>query len=133
MVFCAQRWYRGRPFLHRFRTLSMKHSLVLCAALLACAVGHAQPAPAAPAAGNDTWGNVPSASDDRFTNPKSKLYAGPNGWHNFGEVRAEVAGGAGKRYLGFTLKRMSIKTFVRAKYSLIFTFIPYLLETSFAL
>jgi hypothetical protein len=76
----------------------MKHSLVLCAALLACAVGHAQPAPAAPAAGNDTWGNVPSASDDRFSNPKSKLYAGPNGWHNFGEVRAEVAGGAGKRY-----------------------------------
>lgn len=76
----------------------MKHSLVLCAGLLACVVSHAQPAPAAPAAGNDTWGNVPTASDDRFTNPKSKLYAGPNGWHNFGEVRAEVAGAAGKRY-----------------------------------
>ena len=73
----------------------MKHSLVLCAGLLACVVGHAQPAPAA---ANDTWGNVPAASDDRFTNPKSKLYAGPNGWHNFGEVRAEVAGAAGKRY-----------------------------------
>lgn len=70
----------------------MKHSLVLCAGLLACVVSHAQPAPPA---GNDTWGNVPTASDDRFTNPKSKLYAGPNGWHNFGEVRAEVAGAAG--------------------------------------
>lgn len=38
---------------------------------------------------SDTWSNVPKASDDRFTNPKSAIYAGPNGWWNFGEVRAE--------------------------------------------
>ncbi len=36
---------------------------------------------------NDVWSNVPPASDDRFTNPKSKIYAGPNGWWNYGEVR----------------------------------------------
>ena len=76
----------------------MKHPFVFCAGLLACALGHSQPAPAAPDAGNDTWGNVSTAPDDRYTNPKSKLYAGPNGWHNFGEVRAEVAGASAKRY-----------------------------------
>ena len=38
----------------------------------------------------DTWSKIPSASDDRYTNPKSAVYAGPNGWWNFGEVRAEV-------------------------------------------
>ncbi len=37
----------------------------------------------------DTWGNVPQASDDRFTNPKKPLYAGPNGWWNFGEIRVK--------------------------------------------
>ncbi|CAN7185989.1 hypothetical protein LJR118_000451 [Acidovorax sp. LjRoot118] len=72
----------------------MKRSLVLAASLLACALTHAQPAPAA----GDTWGSAPPASDDRFTNPKSKLYSGPNGWHNFGEVRAEVANAAKTRY-----------------------------------
>lgn len=39
--------------------------------------------------GADSWSNVPQAQDDRFSNPKSKLYAGPNGWWNTGEVRAE--------------------------------------------
>ena len=38
--------------------------------------------------GADVWGASPPASDDRFSNPKSKLYAGPNGYSNFGEVRA---------------------------------------------
>ncbi len=38
----------------------------------------------------DTWSNVPPAGDDRYTNPKKPLYAGPNGWYDFGEVR--VAG-----------------------------------------
>ena len=72
---------------------------ILCAGLLACcALAHAQPAPASASTGGDTWSNVPSAPDDRFTNPKSKLYAGPNGWHDFGEVRAEVAGASAKRY-----------------------------------
>lgn len=39
----------------------------------------------------DTWSNVPPAQDDRYTNPKSAVYAGPNGWWNFGEIRAEGA------------------------------------------
>lgn len=76
--------------------VTMKHPLALCMALLACTLSYAQPA--APAPGADTWSNMSAAPDDRYTNPKSKLYAGPNGWHNFGEVRAEVAGAAGKRY-----------------------------------
>ena len=71
----------------------MKRSLVYCTAVMACALTTLlQPAAAAD---TDAWSNVPQASDDRFTNPKSKLYAGPNGWHNFGEVRAD---GAGKHY-----------------------------------
>ena len=36
----------------------------------------------------DVWGKSPTASDDRFSNPKSKLYAGPDGYSNTGEVRA---------------------------------------------
>lgn len=39
----------------------------------------------------DTWSNVPPASDDRFTNPASAIYAGPNGWYNFGELRTNLA------------------------------------------
>lgn len=35
----------------------------------------------------DTWGKAPVASDDRFTNPKKPLYAGPNGYWNTGEIR----------------------------------------------
>lgn len=58
--------------------------------LLGSVVAHSQPA--------DVWSNMPSASDDRFSNPKSKLYAGPNGWHNFGEVRAVVANPAKTAY-----------------------------------
>jgi hypothetical protein len=38
----------------------------------------------------DVWGKAPPASDDRFTNPKKPLYAGPDGWWNFGELRATV-------------------------------------------
>ena len=30
------------------------------------------------------------ASDDRFSNPESKLYAGPDGYRNTGEVRANT-------------------------------------------
>lgn len=61
-------------------------TLLAAAGLLACMVSHAQPV--------DTWSNVSPAPDDRYTNPKSKLYSGPNGWYNFGEVRAEVANAA---------------------------------------
>jgi hypothetical protein len=37
----------------------------------------------------DTWSNVPEASDDRYTNPKKPLYAGPNGWWSSGEIRVK--------------------------------------------
>lgn len=40
----------------------------------------------------DVWGKSPPASDDRFSNPKSKLYAGPDGYSNSGEVRANTGG-----------------------------------------
>ena len=46
----------------------------------------------------DTWSNVSPARDDRYTNPKSKLYSGPNGWYNFGEVRATVSNAAKTTY-----------------------------------
>ena len=36
----------------------------------------------------DVWGKSPTASDDRFSNPKSKFYAGPDGYSNSGELRA---------------------------------------------
>ena len=52
---------------------------------------HAQ----APAAA-DVWGKSPPASDDRFSNPKSKLYAGPDGYWNSGEVRANTGSTAYK-------------------------------------
>lgn len=41
----------------------------------------------------DVWGVTPTARDDRYSNPKSKLYSGPDGWYNTGEVRA-TAGSA---------------------------------------
>jgi hypothetical protein len=37
---------------------------------------------------SDVWGKSPPASDDRFSNPKSKLYAGPDGYFDTGELRA---------------------------------------------
>lgn len=46
----------------------------------------------------DVWGKAPEASDDRFTNPKKMLYAGPDGWWDFGEVRATVANTARTAY-----------------------------------
>ena len=55
----------------------------------------------APAAGKtDTWGKapVPAAGDDRYSNPKKPLYAGPDGWYNAGEVRATVANAAHTAY-----------------------------------
>lgn len=72
----------------------MKRLALLLLCLAASALAQAQ----APAPAGDTWSNMPQASDDRYSNPKSKLYAGPNGWHNFGEVRAVVANPAKTRY-----------------------------------
>ena len=74
---------------------------LVIALALACSLGVLGPARAqGPAA--DTWSNVPQASDDRFTNPKSKFYAGPNGWYNSGEVRAgtDNAGAGGYAFKG---------------------------------
>ncbi len=65
----------SRPL--RLVTLSMSMACFAVTAL-------AQPA--------DTWSNVPQATDDRYTNPKSKVYAGPNGWWNFGQTRALLGG-----------------------------------------
>lgn len=62
----------------------MKNSLLI-GVLFALAISqlHAQ-TPARP----DVWGKSPTARDDRFSNPKSKLYAGPDGYSNSGELRA---------------------------------------------
>ena len=46
----------------------------------------------------ETWGHSPEATDDRFSNPKKPLYAGPDGWWNMGEVRAQVADAAKTTY-----------------------------------
>ncbi|MET4577109.1 hypothetical protein [Ottowia thiooxydans] len=58
-------------------------ALFIGSILLVVSLAHAQSAP-------DVWGKAPQASDDRFSNPKSALYAGPNGWYNSGELRAEA-------------------------------------------
>ena len=52
-----------------------------------------------PAARVDVWGKSPAASDDRFSNPKSKLYAGPDGYSNSGELRA-AAGASSYKFQG---------------------------------
>ena len=54
---------------------------------------------AQPANRGDIWGQSPPASDDRFSNPKSKLYAGPDGYWNTGEVRA-TTGAANYKFQG---------------------------------
>ncbi|MEO6686535.1 MAG: hypothetical protein ABIN24_11245, partial [Dyadobacter sp.] len=61
----------------------MKETVLLIAGLLISIFSFAQQAT------SDSWSNVTQAPDDRYTNPKKPLYAGPNGWYNFGEVRAE--------------------------------------------
>ena len=66
----------------------MKISLLIAALFaLTALIAHAQ----APASA-DVWGKSPPASDDRFSNPKSKLYSGPDGYWNSGEVRANTGG-----------------------------------------
>ena len=61
----------------------MHRKLFFCVVLAASALAQAQPAA-------DAWTNVSPAPDDRYTNPKSKLYAGPGGWFNYGELRASA-------------------------------------------
>lgn len=73
----------------------MKISLLISALLLlATSLAYAQ----APARA-DVWGKSPPASDDRFSNPKSKLYAGPDGYWSTGELRA-TAGAANYKFQG---------------------------------
>ena len=64
----------------------MKFSLLI-GALFALTISQVQAQAAA-----DVWGKSPPASDDRFSNPKSKFYAGPDGYFNTGEVRANSGG-----------------------------------------
>lgn len=71
----------------------MKKFLFLAAL---CALAHAQSFAQQPAAKSDVWGVTSPASDDRFSNPKSKLYAGPDGYWNTGEVRATTGSTAYK-------------------------------------
>lgn len=64
----------------------MKIFPLIAAGLLFAAV-HSLALAQAPARA-DVWGKSPAASDDRFSNPKSKLYAGPDGYWDTGELRA---------------------------------------------
>ncbi|MBO0948513.1 hypothetical protein [Fibrella forsythiae] len=73
----------------------MKRTLFVAVYLLTVFTTFAQqPAPVK----NDTWGKASAARDDRYTNPKSAVYAGPDGWYNFGEVRAMVDNAAKTAY-----------------------------------
>ena len=67
-----------------------KISLTTALCLFGSASCFAQPPQ--PTANTAVWGASPPASDDRFSNPKSKLYAGPDGYWNTGEVRANTGG-----------------------------------------
>ncbi len=66
------------------------------AALCVLAAAHSFAQQPQPAGKTDVWGVSPPASDDRFSNPKSKLYAGPDGYWNTGEVRANTGSTAYK-------------------------------------
>ena len=55
---------------------------------------------------SDAWGKAPAAADDRFSNPKSRFYAGPDGWFNTGELRAS-AGAADYRFNKTTFRVIS--------------------------
>lgn len=61
---------------------------------LSASILHAQ-APASV----EVWGKSPPGSDDRFSNPKSKFYAGPDGYWNTGELRA-TSGAANYQFQG---------------------------------
>ena len=86
----------------------MIRTLLFTFCLLNTLVGYAQqPATAK----NDTWGAAPKTRDDRYSNPKSKLYAGPDGWYNFGEVRAVVDNAAKTVYAFKGGFRLTMHTF----------------------
>ena len=66
------------------------------ATLCVLAAAHSFAQPPQSTGNADVWGKSPPASDDRFSNPKSKLYAGPDGYWNTGEVRANTGSTAYK-------------------------------------
>jgi hypothetical protein len=75
----------------------MKKQTLVAACLLLSLTGSVE-AQSPQSSTSDTWGSAPTARDDRFSNPKSPLYSGPDGWYNSGEVRAEVSNAAKTRY-----------------------------------
>ena len=98
-------------------------NISLCTALSALAAAHSFAQ--ALADKTDIWGASPTATDDRFSNPKSKLYAGPDGWWNAGEVRANVGTGADAKAFKFrgTFRVISGQTIaVKDSQTLLFDF-----------
>lgn len=95
----------------------MKNALLIGALFaLTTSLVHAQ----APARA-DVWGKSPPASDDRFSNPKSKLYAGPDGYWNTGELRA-TAGAANYKFQGTFAVISGEVTAVKGLETLLFQF-----------
>lgn len=84
-------------------------------------IGAASSSSAQPPARPDVWGKSPPASDDRFSNPKSKLYAGPDGWWNTGEVRA-AAGSLSYAFKGSFQKVSGMHIAVKDLQTLYFDF-----------
>ncbi|WNJ90880.1 hypothetical protein [Bosea sp. 685] len=78
----------------------MKPLTLLVLLTLACTSAHAQtPGPTIKRElAAESWNNNLPAPDDRYTNPKSKLYNGPNGWFGTGRVVAEIANPSRTRY-----------------------------------
>ena len=66
---------------------------LLCLASLSAAWAQ-PPKPAS----DDSWTNHLPAPDDRYSNPKSPLYNGPNGWFSAGRVLAVVGPTGSLRY-----------------------------------
>lgn len=92
------------------------HYLLSALFLVATSLAYAQ----APAR-TDVWGKAPPASDDRFSNPKSKLYAGPDGYWNTGELRA-TAGASNYKFQGTFAVISGDVTAVKGLETLLFQF-----------
>lgn len=90
----------------------------LIGALLVLAASHVYAQAPARA---DVWGKAPTATDDRFSNPKSKLYAGPDGYWNTGELRA-TAGAANYKFQGTFAVISGEVTAVKGLETLLFQF-----------
>ena len=71
--------------------------LFVFALLCLASVSAAWAQPPKPAS-DDSWTNNLPAPDDRYSNPKSPLYNGPNGWFSGGRVLAVMGPPANLRY-----------------------------------